>query len=347
MRILYFISVFRFVLSQEWSNNSVETPPNHILSPLPIDYIKPSELPLSFSWDNVNGQSYITHSLNQHIPQYCGSCWAHSSMSSLADRIKIFMMHNQDKVEFQHIHLSIQFLLNCHGGGSCLGGSAIHAYKFIHELGYIPYDTCQNYLACSSDSKEGFCPHVDTTCSSMNTCRTCSRDKDGHGYCRIIHTFPNATIREYGTYDQSDGVGAIMAEIYARGPIKASVNGTAIANYKGGIIDDASLENIGHNHGVSIIGWGFNEINGKQHWIVRNSWGQYWGEFGFFRVEMGRNLLGIESNLAWATPGSFSTSNVPCSEDGSTCAGGMLYIDPSHDISKIHRRLDMDNNNRI
>ena len=38
-------------------------------SPLPYTYITEDDLPESFSWDNVNGKSYVTRSLNQHIPQ--------------------------------------------------------------------------------------------------------------------------------------------------------------------------------------------------------------------------------------------------------------------------------------
>ena len=76
--------------------------------------------------------------LNQHIPQYCGSCWAHGSMSALADRIKI-----AQNCEGNDINLSIQFLLNCSAdvGGSCHGGSHTGVHQFIHEYGYIPYDT--------------------------------------------------------------------------------------------------------------------------------------------------------------------------------------------------------------
>ena len=307
---------------------------NYYTSPLPYTYISMEELPISFFWGDVNGTSYLTHSLNQHIPQYCGACWAHSSLSSLADRIKIARNAKGDE-----INLSVQYLLNCGAtmAGSCHGGSATGAYDFIQTRGYIPYDTCQPYIACSSDSNEGFCPHVDTSCSPMNICKTCTNPDRG-GNCVAIREFPNATVQEYGTYHNH--LHGIMAEIYARGPVKASINGRAIENYTGGIIhDDPALRNMTHNHGVSLVGWGWQEETDTQYWIVRNSWGQFWGELGFFRVELGKNLLGIENNVAWATPGTFSISNFPCAEDGHNCRTVHHYVDPSNSIRSVKRRL--------
>ena len=88
-------------------------------SPLPHTYIGLEELPESFNWGSVDGKSYLTKSLNQHIPQYCGSCWAHGALSSLGDRIKIAR-----KAQGDDINLSIQFILNCgtEMAGSCHGG---------------------------------------------------------------------------------------------------------------------------------------------------------------------------------------------------------------------------------
>jgi hypothetical protein len=37
--------------------------------PLPETYVAEQDLPLSFYWGNVNGVSYLTKSLNQHLPQ--------------------------------------------------------------------------------------------------------------------------------------------------------------------------------------------------------------------------------------------------------------------------------------
>jgi cathepsin X len=67
-----------------------------------------ANLPQAFSWRDLDGVNYLTKNLNQHIPVYCGSCWAHGSVSSLADRIKIMR-----KAAWPDINLSIQFLLNC------------------------------------------------------------------------------------------------------------------------------------------------------------------------------------------------------------------------------------------
>jgi cathepsin X len=176
---------------------------------LPLPHTYSTDLPRAFSWLDVNGVSYLTHSLNQHIPQYCGSCWAHSALSVLADRIKIArrydVIQRKPKERFNaaiynhdDLNFSVQFLLNCgsHMAGSCKGGSATGTFQFIQHVGFIPVDTCQNYIACSDDSDEGFCAFVNTTCLDINVCKTCSPSEG----CRAVKTFPNATVAEFGTY---------------------------------------------------------------------------------------------------------------------------------------------------
>jgi cathepsin X len=156
--------------------------------------------------------------------------------------------------------------------GSCHGGYHTATYQFIQETGFVPYDTCITYMACSKESTDGFCKHVDTTCAANNVCRTCDTFAGMGGACTEIDIFPNATVAEYGMVDSGD-VEAIKAEIYVRGPVAATVNAEPIVEYKGGVFSDDSFSEA-TNHIVSIVGWGVDHATGEQHWIVRNSWGE-------------------------------------------------------------------------
>lgn len=262
-------------------------------------------IPENFKW------AHLTRVMNQHIPQYCGSCWAFAAISSLADRIKI--KRNADSPD---IYLSIQYILNCRGGGSCLGGESIDLYKYVYDTGFIPYESCLSYEACSSDSHEFACRNRNFECSPINTCRTCNTFTNNGGRCVAIEYFPNATISSYGTVSSETDM---MAEIYANGPIACSINAEeqrVFLDYTGGIITT-----IGSNetdHMISIVGWGVSDSNVK-YWIARNSWGETWGEMGFFRIIRGINALGIETSCAFATPGTWTEINIPCGEDGTGC----------------------------
>lgn len=253
-----------------------------VRSPLPHTYIKTEDLPTNWDWRDVNGVNLVTKGLNQHIPVYCGSCWAHGSMSSLADRIKILR-----KGAWPEVNLAIQYILNCGTdvAGSCYGGSADGAYQFVQQSG-IPIDTCLQYDANDDD------------CTPMNTCRNC-KGPPGQGTCFPMPegNFTRWYVDEFGDVS---GVDNIMAEIYARGPVASGIDATVLETYTGGIITATQPANI--NHIVAIVGWGYDVPTSTPYWIVRNSWGEYWGENGYFRIVRGQDALGIEDMVTWGTP---------------------------------------------
>jgi len=293
-------------LGVTWRGNSSETSSHELLLA--------EEMPTEFSWCNKDGKSYCTMSRNQHIPQYCGSCWAHGSISALGDRIKIAR-----KGQGVDINLAVQHLLNCGGVGSCYGGTVDGPYQWLHDISKktgtgISYETAQPYLACSSDSKEGFCAHVDTKCAAANVARTCgSFDKEG-GACGGLSSFPNATISEYGSISGAD---AMMKEIFNRGPISCGIDANPLLNYESGIITEKG-ESV--DHVISVVGWG-NDAKEGMYWIVRNSWGEYWGEMGYVRVAKG--ALQVEDQCSWAVPAAFTAAEnqnqVHCHEGGDNC----------------------------
>ena len=97
-----------------------------------------AELPANFDYRPLG---LLSSDLNQHIPVYCGSCWAHSAMSSIADRIRIATNGTA-----RDVIPSIQALINCGNAGTCNGGDSNAANAWVYKNG-IPDVTCQQYQA--------------------------------------------------------------------------------------------------------------------------------------------------------------------------------------------------------
>ena len=258
-----------------------------VSSPLPYTYTPLGSLPEAFDWRNVDGINYVTTNLNQHYPQYCGSCWLHASISVLNDRLKIAR-----KAQFPEINLARQVLLNCGNAtaGSCHGGSDYGTYVFASIFG-IPDDTCQLYSA----QEHG--------CSAFRNCMNCDppTEEAPNGVCYPVQSYDRYFVTEFGRMKKPT-VHEMKAEIFRRGPISCSVDASFVekGKYKPGDVVRVQGQEWDLDHDISIAGWGRDEASNEEYWIVRNSWGSFLHDQGWFKVQLGVNSMGIESECNWA-----------------------------------------------
>merc|ERR1712166_1382090 len=87
----------------------------------------------------------------------------------------------------------------------------------------------------------------------------------------------------------------LAAALIKYGPLAIGINATPMQWYRGGVANPWTFlcNPKSLDHGVAIVGFGVD--SGKKYWTIRNSWGETWGEKGYYRIIRGTNACGLTS----------------------------------------------------
>lgn len=166
-------------------------------------------------------------------------------------------------VNHETIYLSEQNLMDCAGNTyenyACDGGLMENAFRYVIDHGLM-YDEEYPYEA---------------------KYRNCTQTKRSFN------------LTDYA--DISPGEKNLQAALATIGPISAFIDVTPeLQSYTSGILYDKNCSEDFLDQAVLVVGYG--SENGTDYWLVRNSWGEDWGENGYFRLARNReNNCGIAS----------------------------------------------------
>lgn len=210
-----------------------------------------TNLPNSFDWRLLHPECFIDVIRDQ---KNCGGCWAFATTAAVSERICI-----KNKSTETNLY-SVQDLLSCDTfNKGCSGGNRYKAWQFIQNRGLV-YENCIPF-----NYQNGVLPSCASTCTQSNIPYTLSKA-------------PTNKVKIF--YDHDD----IKNDIYLNGPVTAGIQLYAdIYTYKTGLYIPTTTEKR-ERHSVVLVGWGIEA--GREYYIVQNSWGQEWGDKGYFKLPL-------------------------------------------------------------
>jgi cathepsin X len=259
---------------------------------MPYEKYSVAELGDNLDWRNKDGKNYLSWSVNQHVPRYCGSCWAMGSTSAIADRFNILNgLHT-----ITPVGIDAQMVINNQWGGSCNGGNPNEVYENAHVNGLV-HSSCEQYIAYN----------LQHSAHPINDCMDCSppppaANETGSDMCRAVEPTRYYIEHYYSVKGETE-----MKSALQDGPISCGIHATANfeRNYgrNGGIYSEYIRFPL-INHEISVVGYGRDSVTSEPYWIGRNSWGTYWGLQGFFYMAMGaaNENLAIETDCVAGSP---------------------------------------------
>ncbi|OWR46239.1 putative peptidase [Danaus plexippus plexippus] len=218
-----------------------------------------AKLPDNFDWRVKGGVSPVG------FQGKCSSCWSFA----VSGAVEGALFARTGKL----VPLSQQCLVDCahpFGGKGCKGTWPSHAYDYVKNRGLPALDEYPSYKAkveqCAEKSVRPvtrISGHVNVTENSLSALKVAIRD---HAPTVVI---VDAKLKSFVFYKH--GINKINK--YCSGKTRPRLN-----------------------HAVLAVGWG---DQNEEHFILKNSWSESWGERGFMRIHARSNTCGVLSRPSY------------------------------------------------